>query len=118
MVDPNPSDNVVTGNFLGVSNQVQRNCLIEEFTSSTCAPCASFNSTFDPFIASINVNNQSSNFNIIKYQMNWPSPGNDASYNAHGNVRRGYYGVSGIPDHYTNGTVSYTHLDVYKRQGL
>lgn len=103
VVDPNPSDNVVTGNFLGVSNQVQRNCLIEEFTSSTCAPCASFNSTFDPFIASINVNNQSSNFNIIKYQMNWPSPGNDASYNAHGNVRRGYYGVSGIPDHYTNG---------------
>jgi hypothetical protein len=35
--------------------------------------------------------------------MNWPSPGNDASYNGHGDVRKSYYGVSGIPDHYTNG---------------
>lgn len=120
-IDPNTSDNNITGSMVGVSNKVQRAGLIEEFTSSTCVPCASFNVTFDPLILSNNVNTPSSNFNIIKYQMNWPSPGNDVSYNAHGNARRGYYGVSGIPDHYTNGlpgtSGNQAEIDACKTEG-
>ena len=42
-------------------------------------------------------------FGAVKYHMNWPSPGNDPSYNPHGNTRRGYYGVTGIPDLYLDG---------------
>jgi hypothetical protein len=101
--DPNTADNAVTAAFLGASKSVAKACLIEEFTSSTCPPCASFNVTFDPLIEANNVNKPESNFNTIKYQMNWPNPGNDASYNPHGNTRKGYYNVGGIPDHYTNG---------------
>lgn len=101
--DGNTADNIVNAVFLGASKAIERNGIIEEFTSSTCAPCASFNSYFDPLIEANNVNTPESRFNIIKYQMNWPSPGNDASYNQHGVSRRSYYGVSGIPDHYTNG---------------
>jgi hypothetical protein len=43
--------------------------------------------------------------------MNWPSPGNDPSYNPDGKSRRGFYGVNAIPDpfidgHGMNGTAS------------
>ena len=72
--------------------------LYEEFTSSTCAPCASFNSgTFTPFITA-----HPNAFSLIKYQMNWPSPG-DPYYTAEGGTRRTYYGVSGVPDLYIDG---------------
>jgi hypothetical protein len=84
------------------SQSVSRNALIEEFTSSTCPPCASLNVTFDPLLNSNNPNT-GSRVNVVKYQMNWPSPGNDPSYNPDGLARRNFYGVSGIPDAYANG---------------
>ncbi|MCF6366832.1 MAG: T9SS type A sorting domain-containing protein [Bacteroidales bacterium] len=72
--------------------------LYEEFTSSTCAPCASFNSsTFTPFM-----NSHPDDITVVKYQMSWPSPG-DPYYTAEGGVRRSYYGVSFVPDLYTGG---------------
>ncbi len=79
-----------------------RNALIEEFTSSTCNPCASLNANFDPLLAT-NAPNTASVVNVIKYQMNWPGSGNDPSYNQHGFKRRSFYGVSGIPDAFANG---------------
>jgi hypothetical protein len=103
VADPNAANNVKTANFTGASQGVARSGLIEEFSSSTCPPCATFNATFDPLIVSNNSNAASSKFNVVKYQMNWPSPGTDPSYNAHGLARRTYYSVSGIPDHFTNG---------------
>jgi len=101
--DPNAANNVKTANFTGASQGVAKSGLIEEFSSSTCSPCASFNSTFDPLIVSNNANVASSRFNVVKYQMNWPSPGTDPSYNPPGLARRTYYNVTGIPDHFTNG---------------
>src|SRR5690606_19706040 len=89
--------------LLGATVVKERACFIEEFTSSTCPPCASFNAYFDPMIDALGVNTAAAKFNIIKYQMNWPSPGNDRSYNSHALTRRSYYGVSSIPDHYTHG---------------
>lgn len=97
------SNNTVSEPFILATAVETRNCLMEEFTSSTCVPCAGFNATFDPFIETQNVNKTASNFNIIKYQMNWPAPGNDASYNPHGADRQTYYGVNSIPDHFSNG---------------
>lgn len=101
--DPVTTNNTASTNFSLPNGTTPRNGLIEEFTSSTCSPCAAFNSSFDPLVLSNNANIPSSHFNIVKYQMNWPSPGNDASYNPDGEIRRGTYGVTGIPDHYTNG---------------
>lgn len=79
-----------------------RNALIEEFSSSTCGPCAGLNVTFDPLMNTNNPNT-GGQVNVIKYQMNWPGAGNDPSYNQHGNVRRGFYDVQGIPYAITNG---------------
>jgi hypothetical protein len=101
--DATPGDNAANTGFAIATQQVLRNGLIEEFSSSTCPPCATFNATFDPLVVAQGANIPGSRFNVIKYQMNWPAPGNDRSYNAHGAARQAYYGVSGIPDHYTNG---------------
>lgn len=86
-----------------VASQVKtRNALIEEFTSSTCVPCQNLNVTFDPLLQANNPNT-GGRVNVIKYQMDWPSPGNDPSFNPEGDTRRGFYNVGGIPDAYTNG---------------
>jgi hypothetical protein len=75
---------------------VQReNVLLEEWTSSTCPPCAGNNPTIDAFVEA--------NFGTIvpvKYHMNWPAPGNDPMYlynPTQANARRFYYGVNGVP---------------------
>jgi len=92
--------------FTYASATANRQGLIEEFSSSTCPPCKSFNDFYDPLCVSMNVNTAGTDINVIKYQMNWPSPGNDRSFNADGNTRRTYYGVTGIPDHFVNGLPS------------
>jgi len=99
--DPNLANNVLSKN-IGIATQTTtRRPAFEEFTSSTCSPCASFNSgTFTPFI-----NSYGTQFSYVKYQMNWPDPG-DPYYTAEGGVRRDYYNVSAVPDLYVDGRVS------------
>jgi hypothetical protein len=102
------SDGVAANNSfsgtIGVASQsVDRITIIEQFTSSTCPPCASLNTTFGPTLSGLNTNDLGSNVAAIKYHMNWPSPGNDPSYNPDGNTRKTYYGVSGIPDLFIDG---------------
>ncbi len=107
-----PTDSFLTSTFVKASANVQRKGLIEEFTSSTCGPCKAFNQNYDPLCATLNANTTGSNFNIIKYQMNWPNPGTDRSYNADASDRRNYYAVGSIPDHFVNGrnsTVSWVN---------
>lgn len=64
----------------------------EEFTSSTCGPCASFNSGFVPWCQQ-----NADDITLIKYQMNWPGSG-DPYYTPEGGTRRSYYGVNAVPD--------------------
>ncbi len=73
--------------------------LLEEFTSSTCPPCAANNPTFDAMLES----NEGS-FVCVKYQMNWPGSG-DIYYNTDGNTRRNTYSVTGIPELAVDGSV-------------
>ena len=74
------------------SNSTTRFPLYEKFSSSTCGPCASFNTTyFSPFYTP---NHQ--NFAFIDYQVNWPGTG-DPYYTAEVGTRVVYYGVSGAP---------------------
>jgi hypothetical protein len=98
-----------------VCNTVPKKPLFEEFTSSTCSPCESFNSDFVPWC-----NTNENNITLIKYQMNWPSPG-DIYYTAEGGVRRDFYGVGGVPDLYCNGGAVVTEIpdvNVAYTQGL
>jgi len=87
--------NNILNQFSIVYSGVQRNVLLEQWTSSTCAPCASNNPTIDAFV--------SSNFNslsAIKYHVGWPSPGNDPMYlynPTQSYDRRYYYGINAVP---------------------
>ena len=103
IADLSNSNDTAFGSTNVAAQVVDRTTLFEEFTSSTCAPCASFNQTFDPLLETNNTNSSGSRVGAIKYQMNWPSPGTDPSYNPDGLTRRTYYGVSGIPSPWLDG---------------
>ncbi len=79
----------------GVYAQSQRMVLFEEFTSSTCGPCASQNPAFDALLL------QNTDKSVsIKYHMSWPAPGNDPFYldnESENNNRRSYYGINSVP---------------------
>jgi hypothetical protein len=100
VVQTNPE--VFTQEVHMASRAAKRHALIECFTSSTCPPCATENKTLDPFLLKY-APSTGGDVNVIKYQMNWPSPSNDPSYNSHGNTRKSYYSISGIPDGRVNG---------------
>jgi len=80
------------------SKTIQRRPLFEEFTSSTCGPCASFNSSFFNNFSATHANE----ITLVKYQMNWPGSG-DPYYTAEGGARRSYYGVQAVPQLFVDG---------------
>lgn len=85
------------------SNSIYRKPAFEEFTSSTCGPCASFNTSFNPW-----TEQHAEDITLVKYQMDWPGAG-DPYYTEEGGVRRNFYGVSYVPWPQCNGAyVDYT----------
>jgi hypothetical protein len=90
--DDDNSNNNTQSKLISVATQTVTNTpLYEVFTSSTCGPCADFNAPImSPFM------DNHPDIAVIKYQMNWPSPG-DSYYTPEGGVRRGYYNVNGVP---------------------
>jgi len=96
--DMNPDDNSATKEITVVESlNVYRFPFFEEFTSSTCPPCAGFNNGFVPWCS-----DHEGEITLLKYQMSWPVPG-DPYYTAEGGVRRTYYGVNTVPDLFGNG---------------
>ena len=96
--DDNPANDTMVKSISIPTQLIYYNPFFEEFTSSTCSPCASFNnSTLNPFIAQ-----HEDDITLVKYQMNWPGSG-DPYYTAEGGVRRTYYGVNAVPDMYIDG---------------
>jgi hypothetical protein len=88
----NTLDNEAIKTIRVASNSTARKPLLEKFTSSTCGPCASFNTNmFTPYYST-----NSTNVSLINYQVNWPGSG-DPYYTAEVGVRRNYYQVSAAP---------------------
>ena len=96
--DLNPGNDFLAKAVSVVSHTVYRKPAFEEFTSSTCAPCAAFNEDFNPW-----TEDHAGDITLIKYQMNWPGAG-DPYYTAEGGQRREYYGVSYVPWPQCNGS--------------
>jgi len=86
-------NNIMEKDFQISSGLVQRKPLYEEFTSSTCGPCYTFNTLlYNPFFNTKNYENHS----LVKYQVNWPGNG-DPYYTPEVGVRRAYYAVDAAP---------------------
>jgi len=101
--DQNSANNVLNQYSLCLAG-VARTLLLEQWTSSTCAPCAANNPTIDAF-----VNARFDSLVTIKYHMNWPSPGNDPMYAynpTQANDRRNYYGINSVPSVIMDGIVN------------
>jgi len=91
VVDDNQENDSLSKTVNVASFSEQRKPVFEEFTSSTCAPCAGFNADFVPWC-----NTNEEEITLIKYQMSWPGTG-DPYYTEEGGERRGYYGVTWVP---------------------
>jgi len=107
--DENPGNDTLTKILHVASDTVARKPFYEEFTSSTCPPCATFNTNiFDPFTIQY-----ANDISQVRYQMNWPGSG-DPYYTLEGEVRRFFYGVSYVPDLYIDGVQTpTTYAGVY-----
>ncbi len=100
--DENPDNDELTQYTIYLPGTF-RTVLLEEWTSSTCGPCASNNPTIDAFVAA-----RFDSVVPIKYHMSWPAPGNDPMYlynPTQANDRRNYYGVNSVPNVIMDGVV-------------
>ena len=95
--DANMSNDTITKTISVAAQSSQRIPLYEEFTSSTCAPCASANAAFTPVL-----NANVGKYALVKYQMDWPGNG-DPYFTAEGGDRQTLYGVNAVPDLYVDG---------------
>lgn len=95
--DENTSNDVGSKAVSVAAVFIPRIPLIEDFGSATCPPCATLAATFDPLLLLNSANDSCGDITAIKYQMNWPPPGNDPSYTDDADTRKVYYSVSGIP---------------------
>ena len=92
--DQNASNDTIRALVVVPDSTMRRKVVEEVFTSSTCPPCRPGN------INARNVNTQPGNRNKaveIKYQQDFPAPGNDPYATTESIARRGYYGVNSIP---------------------
>lgn len=96
--DDVPANDIAEKTISIPSQTVEKVPFFEEFTSSTCGPCAYFNNDiFNPFLSQ-----NESELVYVKYQMDWPGAG-DPYYTDEGGDRRNYYGVNAVPMLYVEG---------------
>lgn len=102
--DNDPNNDLLTKHINVISFIDSHNPLFEEFTSSTCPPCATFNNSFVPWVA-----DHDDDIVLVKYQMDWPGSG-DPYYIADAGVRRQYYGVTSVPALFGDGLTAATSM--------
>ncbi|MGA2669510.1 MAG: T9SS type A sorting domain-containing protein [Ignavibacteria bacterium] len=86
-------------------SQAPLKVLFENWTSSTCGPCANNNPLLRAWIA-----DNWANIVCVAYHVGWPSPGNDPMYlynPTQSYDRRYYYGVNAVPEGIMQGSVVY-----------
>lgn len=84
---------------------VVRKPLMEDFTSSTCSPCADLNEELIPW-----VEENYDDLTLLKYPVNWPGAG-DPYYTPEIGIRVDYYEVTGVPSVHINGTYAGWQFD-------
>lgn len=90
--DDDPSNNSLCKTISIACATAQRLPMFEHFTSSSCGTCPQLSQQMEAFC-----NNNPGKYTYVKYQMNWPAPG-DPYYTGEGGVRKTYYNVIGIPN--------------------
>ena len=89
--DEDPSNNELTKTISIACATTQRLPMFEHFTASSCGTCPQLSTQMETFC-----NNNPDKYTYVKYQMNWPQPG-DPYYTAEGGVRKTYYNIISLP---------------------
>ncbi|MEX2596741.1 MAG: T9SS type A sorting domain-containing protein [Salibacteraceae bacterium] len=92
------ANNTFAKEVLVVPGIVPRKPLLEQFTSSTCAPCLPGNANVLSVMSSY-----TGEFSKVNYQMSWPGSG-DPYFTLEGQDRRTFYGVNSVPSMHTDGS--------------
>lgn len=92
--DANTGNDTLRTSVVVADSSMQRTVVEEDFTSSTCPPCLAGNAN----TRAINTLPANRDKLIeIKYQQNFPAPGNDPYYTAESGARFNYYSGSYVP---------------------
>jgi len=89
--DENPENDLSSSTMEILEGVIFKKPLYEEFTSSTCSPCALQNPALDAVLAANPISHS-----LIKYQVNWPGSG-DPYYTPEVGARVSYYGINSAP---------------------
>ena len=98
--DVNTDNNSMTKEVRTFIKAVERTPMIEHFSSATCINCIPVDTT----LLNLTHNNEG-RYTYVKYPFNYPLPG-DKYYLADCGVRSQYYGVTGVPSIFFDGTTS------------
>jgi hypothetical protein len=93
--DAQPSNDTIRTTIVVGDSTMRRKVVEEDFTSSTCVPCRSGNANTRNVNHAVGANR--GKYVEIKYQQNFPAPGNDPYYTLESGARFGYYNGSYIP---------------------
>jgi hypothetical protein len=94
-VDQQPSNDTIRTTIVVGDSTMRRKVVEEDFTSSTCVPCRAGNANTRAVNHTVASNR--GKYVEIKYQQNFPAPGNDPYYTLESGSRFGYYNGSYIP---------------------
>jgi len=89
--------------FSNNASGYERKVLFEDFTSSTCPPCASAAAAVEAGLVQVGDDLVAP----VTYHVWWPGPGNDPWWldnNDHNRTRVEYYGINGAPTYLIDGT--------------
>ncbi|MEX2596740.1 MAG: T9SS type A sorting domain-containing protein [Salibacteraceae bacterium] len=96
--DANSSNDEASTQILVHPTPVDRKPLLEQFTSSTCAPCLPGNANVLSVMSAY-----TGEFSKVNYQMSWPGSG-DPYFTLEGQERRTFYDVNSVPSMHTDGS--------------
>lgn len=93
--DQNNANDTITRTTYAASSLTQRKVLFEQFTSSTCGPCASADPTIAQYLNANGVNTPNGKVVAAKYHVNIPSACSGTT--AETQTRQQFYGVNSAP---------------------
>jgi thiol-disulfide isomerase/thioredoxin len=93
--DQNNANDTIVRTTYAAATLTQRKVLFEQFTSSTCGPCASADPTIEGYLNSNGVNTANGKMVAAKYHVNIPS--NCSGTTAETQARQQFYGVNSAP---------------------
>jgi thiol-disulfide isomerase/thioredoxin len=93
--DQNNVNDTIVRTTYAAATLTQRKVLFEQFTSSTCGPCASADPTIEGYLNANGVNTAAGKMVAIKYHVNIPSACSGTTTETQ--ARQQYYGVNSAP---------------------